>query len=66
MSNLRKARLRVDISQLELMKRSKIHYSVISKIERGWFNATKKQKKLLAEALGVDPNWLFPPEEKSR
>lgn len=59
MSKLRKARLRVDISQLELMKRSGIHYSVISKIEKGWFDATEEQKKKLSEALEIDSNLLF-------
>lgn len=66
MNNLRRARLQIDISQLELMKRSMVHYTVISKIERGWFKATEGQKKKLAEALEVDSNWLFPPEETSR
>ena len=60
MNNLRRARLNSDVSQLELMKKSGIHYSVISKLENGWSMPSKKQIKKLARALKVDPDWLFP------
>lgn len=60
MNRLRKARLRVDKSQLKLMKTTGIFYSTISRIERGWLNPTEEQKEKLAKALGVSKNWLFP------
>lgn len=60
MNRLRKARLRVDKSQLKLMKITGIFYSTISRIERGWLNPTEEQKEKLANALGVSKNWLFP------
>lgn len=60
MNNLRRARLDADVSQLELMKKSGIHYSVISKLENGWFIPSEKQIVKLARALKVDPDWLFP------
>jgi len=66
MNNLRRARLDADVSQLKLMKESGIHYSVISKLENGWITPSKKQKEKLACVLGVDPNWLFPRDERSK
>ncbi len=63
MNNLRRARLDADVSQLELMKKSGIHYSVISKIENGWSIPSEKQIKKLAHVLKVDPDWLFPRDE---
>jgi len=60
MNRLRQARLRVDKSQLQLMKQTNIFYSTISRIERGWLTPSEKQKKKLADALNVKINWLFP------
>lgn len=60
MNNLRRVRLSVDISQLELMRRTGIYFSTISKIERGWVKPTKKQRKKLARVLKVSEDHLFP------
>lgn len=60
MNRLRQARLKIDVSQLELMQRTGIYFSTISRIERGWLNPTEEQKNKLAEALHVETNWLFP------
>jgi len=60
MNNLRKARLRADKSQLQLMKETGIYFASISRIENGWLKPTSDQKKKLARALKVDPDWLFP------
>jgi len=57
---LRQARLKIDMSQLELMKKTGIYFSTISRIERGWLNPTKEQKEKLATALKVEETWLFP------
>lgn len=59
MNNLRKARLKADKSQLQLMSETGIYFSTISRIERGWLKPTDEQKKKLAEALGVKKEWLF-------
>ncbi len=63
MNNLRKVRRAADKSQLWLMGRSGIHFSVISKFEHGWLEPTEKQKKRLAKALGVAVESLFPLSE---
>ena len=60
MNKLRRARLRVDKSQLQLMRETGIFFSTISRIERGWIEPTPDQKFKLAKALKVDANWLFP------
>jgi len=60
MNRLREARLKVDKSQLQLMKETGIYYATISRIEQGWLKPSEKQKKKLADALNVKINWLFP------
>lgn len=60
MNNLRKARLKADKSQLQLIKETGIYFATISRIERGWVKPLEKQKKKLADALNVKINWLFP------
>lgn len=60
MNNLRKLRRAADRSQVWLWKRTGIHFSMISMIERGWQRPTEKQKKKLAKALGVTVESLFP------
>ena len=66
MNNLRRQRLRADKSQLQLMAETKIHFSVISRIERGWVAPTISQMEKLAEALGVSVSTLFPIESKKK
>ncbi len=60
MNNLRKARLRADKSQLQLMKETHIYFATISRIENGWLKPSDKQKNKLAKALKVKADWLFP------
>jgi len=60
MNNLRKARLRADKTQLQLMKETGIYFATISKIERGWIKPSEEKKKKLAKALCVKTDWLFP------
>jgi transcriptional regulator with XRE-family HTH domain len=63
MNNLRKARLKADKTQLQLMKETGIYFATISKIERGWIKPSVEQKKKLAKALRVKKDWLFPKNE---
>jgi len=63
MNRMREARLRVDKSQLQMMKETKIHYSTLSRIERGWIIPTQKQRRLIATALNASVDWIFPDEE---
>jgi transcriptional regulator with XRE-family HTH domain len=60
---MREARLKIDKSQLRLMKETKIHYSTLSRIERGWQNPTQIQRKKLSRALKVSEEWVFPDEQ---
>lgn len=60
MSRLRRARLMVDKSQLQLMKETGINYATISRIENEWLKPTEEQKRKLAKALNVNRSWLFP------
>lgn len=60
MNRLREARLKVDKSQLQLMKETGIYYATISRIERDWLMPTEEQKEKLARALKVNKSWLFP------
>ena len=64
MNKLRQARLRIDKTQLQLMKETGIYFATISKIERGWLKPTEEQKEKLAYALDVDKDWLFPRSKK--
>lgn len=59
MNNLRRARLMADKSQLQLMKETGIYFTTLSRIERGWLKPSDEQKKKLAKALKVEPDWLF-------
>lgn len=65
MNNLRKARLRADKTQCELMQETGIIYSTISRLERGWLKPSESQKEMLAYALDVPKDWLFPDQAKS-
>jgi len=62
MNNLRKARLKTDKSQLQLMRETGIYFTTISRIERGWLKPSDEQKEKLADALKVKVGWLFPKE----
>ena len=60
MNRLRQARLRMDVSQLELMTMTNIHFTTLSRIERGWQKPSREQREKIARALEVKPLWLFP------
>jgi len=60
MNNMRRARLRADKSQMELMSETGIHFSTISRIEKSWIVPSEQQKKKLAKALGLSVKKLFP------
>ena len=66
MNRLRKARLRADKSQLQLMKETGIYFATISRIERGWSRPSDEQKEKLAKALKVTKGWLFPTRKQSQ
>jgi len=59
-NRFRQARLKIDKTQLQLMKETGIYFATISKIERGWVKPTNKQKQKLAKALNAKMDWLFP------
>ena len=66
MNRLREARLKIDKSQLQLMRETGIYFSTISRIERGWLSPNDEQKGQLATALGVEVDWLFPAQENQQ
>jgi transcriptional regulator with XRE-family HTH domain len=57
---LRRYRLAADKSQLQLMKETGLHYSTISRIERGWQAPSRKQAELLSAAVGGVTELVFP------
>ena len=59
-NQMREARFRAGKPQAQLWLETGIHYSTISRIERGYQHPSKEQKEVLAEALGVKQTWLFP------
>jgi len=62
MNRLREARFWADKPQARLWYETNIHYSTLSRIERGYQKPTEAQKEALAKALGVKVSWLFPDE----
>ena len=52
-------------SQAQLWVETGVHFSTISRIENGYLEPTKKQRERLAEALGVDADWLFSEEDEA-
>jgi transcriptional regulator with XRE-family HTH domain len=65
-NRLKEARFFAKKPQIRLWLETGIHYSTISRIECGYLKPTEGQKQKLSEALGVETDWLFPPEnEKS-
>ena len=57
---LKEARFFAKKSQAQLWLETGIHYSTISRLECGYMRPTEDQKRKLAAALEVEPNWLFP------
>ncbi len=60
---IRKVRLEKNITQDEVFLKVGIHQARLSKIERGIFEVNEKERKLLAEALGVNEREIFPAEK---
>ncbi|MHA2217640.1 MAG: helix-turn-helix domain-containing protein [Candidatus Hodarchaeales archaeon] len=60
MNRLKETRFRKGKTQIQLFKETGIWASRISYIENGYMKPRKKEKQMLAEALCVDENWLFP------
>ena len=58
-------RVERDWSQERLARKARLHWSAVSRIERGERNPGPRTRKKLAEALGVPEEVLFPqqPEE---
>jgi len=63
-NRMREARFFVGKPQAQLWAETRIHYSTICRIERGYQKPSPEQKQKLARALGVQPDWLFPESEK--
>jgi len=61
-NRMKEARFFAGKPQIQLYTETGIHYSTISRIECGYLQPTEDQKKKLANALNVDPDWLFPKE----
>lgn len=62
-NRLKEARFFKNKPQIQLWIETGIHYSTISRIECGYIMPSKKQKRILAEALSVKADWLFPEKE---
>lgn len=62
-NRMKEARFFAKKNQMELWLETGIHYSTISRIERGYIQPTEEQKMKLAEALGVKKEWLFSENE---
>jgi len=60
MNRLREGRFKKKKSQLKLYLESGVTPCIISWIETGRWNPTETQKIKLANALGVEVDWLFP------
>lgn len=59
-NRLKEARFFAKKPQIKLWLETGIHYSIISRIECGYIQPTEKQREKLANALGVEKDWLFP------
>jgi len=59
-NRLKEARFFAKKPQARLWLETGVHYATISRIECGYLKPTEEQKKKLAKALKVKPEWLFP------
>ncbi len=59
-NRLKEARFFEKKPQIKLWLETGIHYSTISRIECGYILPTQEQREKLANALGVEKDWLFP------
>jgi len=60
MNRLREARFKKNKTQIQLFIDTGICQSKISYIENGYWIASEEEKIKLANALGVEKDWLFP------
>lgn len=61
-SSLKRVRILQDKTQYDLMLKTGIHQTILSHFENGYKKPTEKQKKLLARALKVKVEEIFPKE----
>jgi len=59
-NRIREIRFFNDILQIELALKNGLHFSTLSRIERGYIRATDAQKRLIAKALKCDIENVFP------
>jgi transcriptional regulator with XRE-family HTH domain len=64
--NLKLARTKAKMSQLELSIRTQMSQTDLSLIERGLKFPTRKQARKIAEVLHVNVNEIFPAEVATR
>ena len=62
-NRLKEARFFKRKTQIQLYLETRIHFATISRIECGYIEPTKEQRRKLAEALEKDEDWLFPEEQ---
>lgn len=62
-NNIRKIRRRKEITQDVLYSKTKIWPARLSRIERGIFTASEKEKKSISKALGTPIAEIFPEEK---
>ncbi|MBW2645926.1 MAG: helix-turn-helix transcriptional regulator [Deltaproteobacteria bacterium] len=63
-NRMKEGRFRAKMNQMDLWLKTGIHYSTISRMERGYIKPTPEQAEGLAKALGVKREWLFPDTEE--
>jgi len=63
MNRIRETREKKGISQFELARRTGLHPSTISKVERGVWMPFPGWRRRIAEALEVGENEIFPEEK---
>lgn len=64
MRTVRQVRILKEYSMDEVFLKTGISISRLSRIERGIYQATEKEKELIAHALGEPEEKVFPWEEK--
>ena len=64
-NKLRLARVLGGMTQATLSLESGVHYTTISRLERGMVRPARDQGKRIANVLRVPIEWLFPEEHKS-
>lgn len=58
-SEMRKLRILKNLTLDDLFLRTDINIPKLSRIERGIFKPSKKEKKLISKALGIKPKEIF-------